>query len=246
MTTGAPTSEFNKYGGYEAVASMYNQSGGTYSRDAISPEFKQQAAQTIAQTGVGNLALLGESQTPLSAAAIANMAKNGIDTGTIERAIGSYGVAGSSGISSSQYEALQKQMAELQAQYDRLRQTGSGGGTGGGIVGGGVVDDGSSFNPGNTGSGLGSGGVVYGPDATSYSSPAAAIAAGVTNFAYSKPAGPGLISGADTLSNAFMAPSLNTGNTNSGALITGANQQLFNMGAPKVALPGNVRNPFQG
>lgn len=246
MTTGAPTSEFNKYGGYDAVASMYNQSGGTYSLADISPEFKQQAAQTIAQTGVGNLALLGESQTPLSAAAIANMAKNGIDTGTIERAIGSYGVAGSGGISSSQYEALQKQMAELQAQYDRLRQSGSGGGSTGGIVGGGVVDDGSTFNPGGTG-GLGTGGVVYGPDGTAYSSAAAAIAAGVTNFTYTKPvvpqtpAGPGLIQGADNLT---AVPPAASGNANPGGLIAGQIQQLFNLGPPKVALPSGVRNPF--
>jgi hypothetical protein len=135
---------------------------------------------------------------------------------------------------------LQAQLAELQKAYDTLRRrpTDSGGGLTGG---GGVVDDGSTFNPG--GGFLGTGGVVYGPDGTAYSSPAAAIAAGVTNFSYQRP-GSGLISGADTLNNQFLQFARNTGNANPGADIFNQDQQLFNLGAPKVALPAGVARPF--
>lgn len=102
-----------------------------------------------------------------------------------------------------------------------------GGSAGGGLVNGGigVVDaSGSGVNP------MGTGGVVYGPDGKMYSSAAAAIAAGITNFSYSKPLfnaqNQGLISGAN---NAIPLPDSSTGNANSGGLIAGANQQLFKL-----------------
>ena len=92
------------------------------------------------------------------------------------------------------------------------------------LVGGTTID----ANPGNNVNPLTSGtsGVVYGPDGTMYSSAAAALAAGVRNYSYSKPmfAGEqrGLISSADLVPNLA-----NTGNVNPGGLITGANSQLF-------------------
>lgn len=109
------------------------------------------------------------------------------------------------------------------------------------IIGGSVVDDGSSFNTGATG-GLGNSGVVYGPDGKVYSSAAAAIAAGVTNFSHTKPAGgsTGLIKGADNLTN---IPNAATGNANPGGLIANQNQQLFTR-PTTVQLPPGVYNPF--
>jgi len=246
MTTGAPTSEFNKYGGYDAVASMYNQSGGTYSLADIPTERKQQLAQQIANTGVGNLSLLRETNTPLTTAGREAMARNGVTMGAdflTEREIPFQQTTGEQLTAlQSQYGTLQQQLAEMQKQYERLvSQYGQQGGLGGGgIVGGGVVDDGSTFNPGGTG-GLGTGGVVYGPDGTSYSSAAAAIAAGVTNFTYTKPVVPGLIQGADNLT---AVPPGATGNVSPGGLIAGQNQQLFNAGPARIALPSGVRNPF--
>lgn len=148
---------------------------------------------------------------------------------------------------------MQEEYAELQKKYNDLVKnqsntvsgSASGSGSSGGTVGGGVVDDNSSFNPGQTGLNLGNTGKVYGPDGKEYSSAAAAIAAGVTNFTSSPPElGPGLIAGADTLNNQFLQPSANTGSTNPGAGISNQNQQLFNMGAPKIKLPGNIANPF--
>lgn len=109
------------------------------------------------------------------------------------------------------------------------------------IIGGGVVDDGSSFNTGAAG-GLGNSGVVYGPDGKVYSSAAAAIAAGVTNFSYVKPSSgsTGLIKGADNLTN---IPNAATGNANPGGLIANQNQQLFTR-PTTVQLPPGVYNPF--
>lgn len=250
MTTGAPTSEFNKYGGYDAVRSVYDQSGGTYSLADIPAERKQQLAQTIANTGVGELSLLKETNIPLTAAGREAMARNGVTSfgadQLTELGIPFQQTPGEQlSALQSQYGTLQQQLADLQAQYNALSKTGGGSTTGSTVGSGGVVDDGSSFN--NGGVGMGTGGVVYGPDGTAYSSAAAAIAAGVTNFTYIKPVipqtppGPGLIQGADNLTS---VPPGVTGNVNPGGLIAGQNNQLFNVGPARVALPGGVRNPF--
>lgn len=78
MTTGAPTSEFDKYGGYQKVADMYNANGGQYSREVIDPAFLQEAANTIANTGVGDLQVLKETNTPLTNAGYQAMKNNGV------------------------------------------------------------------------------------------------------------------------------------------------------------------------
>lgn len=79
MTTGAPTSEFDMYGGYKTVADMYNANGGQYSREAIDPAFLQEAAKTIANTGVGDLSILKETNTPLTNAGYKAMQNNGVN-----------------------------------------------------------------------------------------------------------------------------------------------------------------------
>lgn len=131
--------------------------------------------------------------------------------------------------------ALQKQLAELQAKYDALTKKGAtpttGPITGGG--GGGLVDTSTSANTTAALSSSGTTGVVYGPDGTMYSSPAAALAAGVKNFTTTKPvaqSSSSLLSPAGTPGTAaggFMLGAAQTGNVNPGGLISGANQQLF-------------------
>jgi hypothetical protein len=77
MVTGVPTTEFEKYGGYEAVDAMYKAGGGEYSHDAIPVDLRNQLGQQVAQTGAGNLSILEKTGNALSAAAIENMAKSG-------------------------------------------------------------------------------------------------------------------------------------------------------------------------
>lgn len=115
-----------------------------------------------------------------------------------------------------------------------------GGGSGGGAAPGGGSTVGSSGlveaggGAGNAFMGAQMQGVVYGPDGRMYSSPAAAIAAGVTNYSASRPlfspqGTGGLISGAVV---APVAP------TSVGAgLLSGANQQLFTV-PTRVQMPG--------
>ena len=148
---------------------------------------------------------------------------------------------------------MQQDYADLQTRYDDLvrnqSNTGggnsSGGGNSGGTVGGGgVVDDGSSLNPdASSSTGAGTSGIVYGPDGTSYSSAAAAIAAGVPNFTFVKPVMPGVganDSGSD-LSSFTNPDNTKTGNINPGALITNANTQLFRINPTnRVRLPTGV------
>lgn len=134
---------------------------------------------------------------------------------------------------SSEYTSMQSQLSKLQAAYDKLA-AGQGGTTDGGVVtDGGLVDTGSS----------GTSGVVYGPDGTMYSSAAAALAAGVTNYTTTKPAitGAGTATAGDT--QGFIIPSNQTGNTNPGGFISGARQQMFTM-PTGAQLPTGVDNPF--
>lgn len=179
-----------------------------------------------------------------------------IDTDGYLKAVNSFG-----GDQQAQARYQEQQLARWRSATPGL-VTGGGsgvvGGSGTGVSGGGVVDTGGSSStgglsggatPGNTNTGgqtgFGNSAAVWGPDGTMYSSAAAAMAAGVTNYTFSKPMSApqntGLISGADTLAN---IPTAATGNTNPGGLISGANQQLFNAGPARVALPGGVRNPF--
>lgn len=142
----------------------------------------------------------------------------------------------------NQYGTIEQQLAERQKQYDALgkeyaqiqRQANSG------TVGASMVDDGASFNADGGASGTGTTGVVYGPDGTPYSSVAAAVAAGVSNYSFSKPATAatpniGPASAAPNAPTAVAAPNqFNFG----GGLISNASPQLFKQGT------GARTNPF--
>lgn len=141
-----------------------------------------------------------------------------------------------------QNTALQNQLQTLQREYEALqRRQNRPVGQGGNIVGGAVVDDGSSLNDGGGGAGMATGGPVYGPDGRMFSSAAAAIAAGVTNFSRVRPTlAPGLINGADQMAPISITPPSVTGNVNAGAQIPGTAQQLFNAGGPRVRFPSRA------
>jgi hypothetical protein len=79
MTTGVPTSEFDRYGGYDAVQSVYDSNNGTYSLDDFDPGFLDSLANEIANSGVGNLTVLGKTGTPLTEAGRQAMINNGVD-----------------------------------------------------------------------------------------------------------------------------------------------------------------------
>ena len=79
MTTGVPTSEFDRYGGYKTVKNAYDQAGGSYDLKDVPREDLTKLAQTVAQTGVGDLSILKQTGVPLSMAGFQNMLKNGID-----------------------------------------------------------------------------------------------------------------------------------------------------------------------
>ena len=145
------------------------------------------------------------------------------------------------------YSALNSQLSALQKAYDELAKKKAAivGGTG--TTQGGTVVDTGGTNIDTSTTATGTTGPVYGPDGKMYSSAAAAIAAGVTNYTRSKPAS--LITGADNMGTGNTPGSTTTanntsiGNANPGGLIANQNAQLFNMN-PKVLMPGGVKNPF--
>lgn len=66
MTTGVPTSEFDKYGGYDAVMDLYNANNGSYTLEDLDADFLDQAAQMVMDQGYGNLATLRAADVPLT------------------------------------------------------------------------------------------------------------------------------------------------------------------------------------
>ena len=91
MTTGVPTSEFDAYGGYDVVASMYQSAGGGYNRAEIPKAEMQVYANQVAATGVGNLQILADTATPITTIALVDMVNNGIDTSTVKMAVENFG-----------------------------------------------------------------------------------------------------------------------------------------------------------
>ena len=203
MTTGAPTSEFDKYGGYEAVSSMYTKGGGQFDTSAISAADKAKYANTIANSGVGNLSLLKDTNTELTAAGRAAMLANGVTTmdaaaltkagipfqkNTDERLSdlsGQYSDLNKNyGLLSQQYGTLNTSYADLKKQLDALMKKSTASSSAASLTtGSGVVSTGATNTSGlGATPGASSTGAVYGPDGTAYPSPAAAIAAGVYNY----------------------------------------------------------------
>lgn len=90
MTSGTPTSEFDKYGGYDKVQSVYNANKGTYGLDQIDPAFLNAIDDTIANTGVGNLSVLKMTGQPLTKAGFQAMNNNGV--GLSEADLKSFGI----------------------------------------------------------------------------------------------------------------------------------------------------------
>jgi hypothetical protein len=84
MTTGVPTNELDQYGGYGAVKAMFDANGGSYSLDAIPAQQRQQLAQVVANTGVGNMQLLVNERVAVAPAALAAMAQSFSNTAAIQ------------------------------------------------------------------------------------------------------------------------------------------------------------------
>jgi hypothetical protein len=85
MTTGVPNAEMEQYGGYNAVKAMFDAGGGSYSLDAIPESQRQQLAQQVANTGVGNMSLVMSEHMSLLPSAMYAMASNGVDPASINQ-----------------------------------------------------------------------------------------------------------------------------------------------------------------
>ena len=237
MTTGVPTNEFFQYGGYQAVKNAYERAGGGYSINEIPSSRKTELAKQVSETGIGNLAILAETRTPLTAAGLAHIASQGHDPKDIQTIIDRY-------LSFKNDDLVADNNSDLVGN-DGGGGSNSGSNSGGLVNGGGNLDGGTTDQNSNATTGR----PVYGPDGKMYSSVAAALAAGVTDYSFDRPSlgtNPGLIEGADTLSGAFMNPVANapTGNVNPSGLIANQSEQLFSYGAPKINLPQPTTNPF--
>jgi len=243
MTTGAPTSEFDKYGGYSAVADLYSRNGGTYDRSTISSDFLNRAAKTVADTGVGNLGVLADTKTPMSLTGLNAMSKNGVDSSFINKAVNDYGVYGL--VSQSQYDNLNKQLTDLTKEFNTLkgqRNSTSNTNNGGAAVAGGttVSTDSSNFMQ-NANQNYANSGAVWGPDGRMYSSAAAAVAAGVSNYSTTRPALTSSAANPNTAGGGLIDSALGTSASTKNPFATNG---PYSTQVARVGLPGNVTNPF--
>jgi len=85
MTTGVPNTEMNQYGGYDAVKSMYDNSGGIYSIEAMNADERKALAVQVANTGVGNMSAPVIEKIGVPAFVLKAMANSGIDKATIDQ-----------------------------------------------------------------------------------------------------------------------------------------------------------------
>ena len=86
MTTGVATSEFQKYGGYETVKTVFEAHGGTYDLNAIPKDERKKLAQEIANTGVGNMALLLQEHIAIPESVKQTLASYGIELNAAQTA----------------------------------------------------------------------------------------------------------------------------------------------------------------
>lgn len=172
MTTGVPTSEFDKYGGYDKVAGLYQSGGGQYSLGAIPTSDLERYAQQVASSGVGNMSLLPMTNTKLTVQALANMGANGI--GDVGSYANQYGIQGFQSQS-----AFDKTKAEYEA---KLKAAAAGGGMGSAVTP-------PTYAPIMPSTSVADYGIGLLPGETTYKSPIGTIAGGATFLApqYSKP-----------------------------------------------------------
>ena len=178
MLTGVPTSEFDAAGGYDAVYNLAKSSGADMGRPSDSAILKY--GPTISQQGYGNMSYspdynLGGRDTALADAGYSNYYEQAQDN-TVK--------------SSPAYKSLQQQLAELNTQFNTLKQqrTQTTGAASTGVTNGGTTVDTSTSNfMQDAQQSYANTGPVWGPDGRMFSSAAAAIAAGVTNFSTTKP-----------------------------------------------------------
>lgn len=234
MTTGAPAAEMAKWGGSEAVAKAYADSGGVMNISTIPAARLKELANIVAQTGTGNLLTLQEANVPMSDQAFARVssdwAKAGIDTSRLNNFT-------AAGLAAARRGNTTLTTGSSNSVLGNTGGSDVSGISGGGFTGGGgLTNGGTGVNTGGSSfmsAASGTAGVVYGPDGTMYSSPAAALAAGVKSFSTTKPivqSSNSLLSPAGTPGTAaggFMLGAAQTGNANPGGLIANANQQLF-------------------
>lgn len=243
QTTGAPTSEFNAAGGYDAVKKLAesNTTGYQYGVRTVADMAKYSPNDAITRFDPSGQGGKGETFY-----ASGNSASGGSPT-TSDRLSD---LTNQYSALNTNYSTLSTQLTALQKAYEALAKKGTGttATTGTTTSGGTTVDTGGTSIDTGT-SGTATSGPVYGPDGRMYSSAASAIAAGVTNYTRTRPVG--AIAGADNLgaggggttSRGFMADATNTGNANPGGLIANQSQQLFNVN-PNVRMPTGVTNPF--
>jgi hypothetical protein len=233
MLTGVPTAEFDAAGGYDAVYSLAQSSGADMGRPSDSAILRY--GPTIEKQGYGNMSYapgadLGGRDSALADAGYDNYYEQAQDN-TVK--------------SSPAYTALQQQLSALTQQFNTLKSQRSGGTASVGTAnnsGGAPVDTNASTFMQNAGQGYANSGAVWGPDGRMYSSAAAAIAAGVTNFSTTRPALSSSAANPNTAGGGLIESSLNQPISTKNPFALGG---PFSTQTARVGLPGGVQSPFQ-
>lgn len=85
MTTGVPTWEIDKFGGYDAVKEMFEANGGQYDILTIPDDLRRELAQKVSETGVGNMLAAQIENLPIAASAIQALSDAGVPSTVVDQ-----------------------------------------------------------------------------------------------------------------------------------------------------------------
>jgi hypothetical protein len=85
MTTGVPTWEIDKFGGYEAVKAVFEANGGQYDILSIPDDLRRELAQKVSESGVGNMLAAKIENLPIAASALQALSDAGVDSAVIDQ-----------------------------------------------------------------------------------------------------------------------------------------------------------------
>ncbi len=85
ITTGVPTWEIDKFGGYEAVKAVFEANGGQYDILSIPDDLRRELAQKVSESGVGNMLAAKIENLPIAASALQALSDAGVDSAVIDQ-----------------------------------------------------------------------------------------------------------------------------------------------------------------
>lgn len=114
MTTGVPTWEMDKFGGYDAVKEVFEANGGQYDILTIPDDLRRELAQKVSESGEGNMLAAQIEDLPIAVSVIQALSEAGVAPALIEQ-LRSSGRDRAEGLEESSLESQPTEFLNLSA-----------------------------------------------------------------------------------------------------------------------------------